>query len=243
MRPVPSRALVTTCVLVVLAILGCSGDGVGPVDGTPPSVELLFPVSEGPQGANVLDSVAVVAHADDASGIAAVEFWCLIHGRDTADLIGVAALPDGGCLYSYKWDVSKQVCCSATGLLRAKAVDTFGNFAWTNPPLPMTILAGSCCSPDARFTIAPYPEGSVSQPFLFDASNSTDSFAPPESLLVRWDFDGDGSWDIDTTQGLRATDTIAHTYSRPDTYAVTLEVFSRLFCLSGRKTRELAVTP
>lgn len=51
-------------------------------------------------------------------------------------------------------------------------------------------------APDAEFTFSP-PEGPPGTIFSFDASGCTDKETPDEDLQVRWDFNGDGSWDTD----------------------------------------------
>ncbi|MCD4726645.1 MAG: hypothetical protein K8R46_03215, partial [Pirellulales bacterium] len=56
--------------------------------------------------------------------------------------------------------------------------------------------------------------------FAFDASDSYDNEDPTSQLQVRWDFDGNGSWDtgwdIDKTEN--------HQYSSENTYTVKMEV-------------------
>jgi len=73
--------------------------------------------------------------------------------------------------------------------------------------------------PAALFTVTP-SSGTTSTNFTFDASGSTDPEDPTSELQVRWDFDGDGSWDTDWN-----TDkTENHQYSSEDTYTAKLEV-------------------
>ena len=73
--------------------------------------------------------------------------------------------------------------------------------------------------PTALFTVSP-SSGTTSANFVFDASGSTDNEDPTSDLQVRWDFDGDGSWDTnwDTNK------TENHQYSSENTYTAKLEV-------------------
>jgi PKD repeat protein len=70
--------------------------------------------------------------------------------------------------------------------------------------------------PVPEFTVDPRP-GTVGEPVTFDASASSD----PDGTIVeyRWDFEGDGSLDENTTNP--ATD---HTYSQTGGYVPTLTV-------------------
>jgi uncharacterized protein (TIGR02145 family) len=94
----------------------------------------------------------------------------------------------------------------------------------TNPPLiQFEQLIASATShntpPTALFTVSP-SSGTTSTNFAFDASGSTDNETPTSQLQVRWDFDGNGSWDTnwdtDKTQN--------HQYSTEATYNAKLEV-------------------
>jgi len=73
--------------------------------------------------------------------------------------------------------------------------------------------------PTARFTAAP-TEGDLSTLFTFDASASTDLEDGGAGLQVRWDFDGDGSWDTVLNTARQAT----HRFLAAGTYSVRLEV-------------------
>lgn len=78
---------------------------------------------------------------------------------------------------------------------------------------------GSNTPPTALFTVTP-SSGTTSTNFAFDASGSTDNEDPTSDLQVRWDFDGNGSWDTnwDTDK------TQSHQYSSEATYTAKLEV-------------------
>ncbi|MEE4255859.1 MAG: PKD domain-containing protein [Bacteroidales bacterium] len=73
--------------------------------------------------------------------------------------------------------------------------------------------------PVASFTISP-STGPFTQSFNFNASSSYDDDEATESLQVRWDFDGDGSFDTQYS----TTKTAEYTYEGPDEYMVVLEV-------------------
>ena len=94
----------------------------------------------------------------------------------------------------------------------------------TNPPLiQFEQLIASATSnntpPTAIFSVLP-ASGTTSTNFAFDASDCTDNETPTNQLEVRWDFDGNGTWDTnwdtDKTQN--------HQYGSEATYTAKLEV-------------------
>jgi formylglycine-generating enzyme required for sulfatase activity len=73
--------------------------------------------------------------------------------------------------------------------------------------------------PTAAFTVAP-ESGTTATVFEFDASGSADAEDPASELEVRWDWEGDGTWDTAYSR-TKAAD---HQYGAPGTKTVTLEV-------------------
>jgi uncharacterized protein (TIGR02145 family) len=73
--------------------------------------------------------------------------------------------------------------------------------------------------PTASFTFSPY-KGTTLTNFLFDASGCTDGETVNSDLVVRWDWNGDGTWDT----GYDKTKTNSHQYASPGSYSVILEV-------------------
>ncbi len=86
---------------------------------------------------------------------------------------------------------------------------------------PESMLRQQNTPPTADFTIDP-PQGVVGTTFFFDAIGVSDAEDSDAWLLVRFDFDGDGVWDMgwDTPTNPPAT----HVYSAPGAYQVKLEV-------------------
>ncbi len=80
-------------------------------------------------------------------------------------------------------------------------------------------VTASNTPPEPNFTVSP-TSGQVRTIFSFDASASTDDYDPSSSLQVRWDFDGDGSWDTDWD----TNKTQNHQYSLAGSYTAKLEV-------------------
>ncbi len=74
-------------------------------------------------------------------------------------------------------------------------------------------------APTAAFTAAPASAGTLSR-YTFDASDSSDEEDLTEDLEVRWDFNGDGSWDT----SFSTEKTTTYEYAADGTYTVTLEV-------------------
>ncbi len=74
-------------------------------------------------------------------------------------------------------------------------------------------------APVALFTVSDL-YGGTSTLFTADASVATDFEDGTDVLEVRWDWDGDGSWDVDWSTDKSA----GHTYSAPGIYTLVLEV-------------------
>ena len=74
-------------------------------------------------------------------------------------------------------------------------------------------------APVASFEVTPLV-GEVGDEFTFDASGSTDAETAVADLMVRWDFDDDGTWDTDYS----TEKTGSHTYTAEATYVARLEV-------------------
>lgn len=90
--------------------------------------------------------------------------------------------------------------------LTARTTD-FLRVAWTNR------------APNARFVVMP-ETGFLQDVFIFDASSSSDVEDNNQSLLIRWDFNGDGSWDTEYNTEKQAE----HQYETAGEYEVMLEV-------------------
>lgn len=73
--------------------------------------------------------------------------------------------------------------------------------------------------PEAEFSVYP-PAGIVGTEFTFRGGLTTDDHDSLTSLLFRWDFDGDGSWDVDWI----STDSATFTYTEAGSYSAILEV-------------------
>jgi len=74
-------------------------------------------------------------------------------------------------------------------------------------------------SPSATFAVLP-PSGTTETIFEFDASSCSDLEDSVDELLVRWDFDGDGTWDTDWDMNKIES----HQYSSEDNFNAHLEV-------------------
>ncbi len=89
--------------------------------------------------------------------------------------------------------------------------------------------------PIAAFVSSP-STGDTTTLFTVDASPSQDAEDPSAAIVVRWDWEGDGTWD--TTWS--TTKEAQHRYSAPGTYAITLEVRDT-GRLTDRTTRPVTV--
>ncbi len=96
-------------------------------------------------------------------------------------------------------------------------------------------LAGAAIPPTAGFTASPSAP-TAGQTVTFDAAGSSDPVTATADLVVRWDFDGDGTWDV----AWQTAKTVDHPYPVAGTYQVFLEV-KNAAGLIGRTYRYVTV--
>lgn len=84
-------------------------------------------------------------------------------------------------------------------------------------------VASAPVAPVAQFSFAPHAPV-VNETVTFDPTASTDDVDTPDKLATRWDFNGDGVWEIDYAKGNKANQPVTYSYSQAGKYAVTLEV-------------------
>jgi len=77
--------------------------------------------------------------------------------------------------------------------------------------------------PQASFTFSP-ANPQVGQSVTFNPQGSSDDQDSDSQLQARWDFDGDGSWDIDYADRKTVNDTVTHSYPTAGTFTAKLEV-------------------
>ncbi len=92
----------------------------------------------------------------------------------------------------------------------------------------VTVYQGNS-PPTSWFTVDP-EVGYIDTTFTFDASDCSDIEDPKDSIRVRWDFEGDGSWDTPYSKQKITT----HRYEDPGTYSVTLEAMDTKGLVSQR---------
>jgi formylglycine-generating enzyme required for sulfatase activity len=232
--------------LYILWVGGCSEDRpTEKTDHAAPTVSIQSPVETGVYGATIEDSATVVIQAVDNDAIDHVELWCAFHADPDARQITAAATPQGGDRYTFYWSTAS-IPGGFTGSLYAVAVDRAGNSSSSDKVRVRIINKSQIGPPAADFVIMP-AEGSVLTPFSFDPSVTADPLSEPLDILVRWDFEGDGTWDIDTTAGYTAAQIVHHTYPVPGQYNVTLQAFNRYYSIEnnhpGVQVRSLIVRP
>ncbi|MBD3320408.1 MAG: PKD domain-containing protein [Chitinivibrionales bacterium] len=89
-------------------------------------------------------------------------------------------------------------------------------------------------SPVAQISVTP-SSGTIGTEFTFDASGSTDGKKPADELSVRWDFDGDGSWDYPQEKGFAKEKTAQWSWEKQGNYIVTCEVRDRYGAVASTK--------
>lgn len=95
-------------------------------------------------------------------------------------------------------------------------------------------LSSSCkrepgnTKPVAFFTVTP-EEGDTETDFVLDASESHDAEDPDSSLVIRWDYEGDGMWDYPFVK----TRINIYRFPQPGEFSITLQVRDRMGEVSG----------
>jgi len=220
------------------------------VDETPPSISIVSPLPTTIGTYSLRDTSTLVVHAFDASGIENVEIWCTFHS-DSSRLISpsLSAVPETDGLYSYFWDTAG-INNGADGELWAKATDAVGNAA-RSLPIPITVIKSDDISPPvADFSISPSVGGKAElDEFVFDPTYTTDDLESDLLLDVRWDFEGDGNWDLNADMvsnpdGVHtAAQTVTHIYPIPGNFIVTMEVKNTYDARISRKETPITVLP
>ena len=128
-------------------------------------------------------------------------------------------------LWDTEWQTSKtqiqQYSNDGYYTVGMQLTDGYGYTGWTSRSLTVGEgnPGGGPGAPTAVFTVTPN-EGSIGTDFNFDASGVSDEDTPTADLLVRWDFDGNSSWDTDWS----TTKTATHQYSSEGEYTAKMEV-------------------
>jgi uncharacterized protein (TIGR02145 family) len=189
--------------LLALMLYGCPE--ADPED-VPPRVRILSP----DDNAYILrgTQVRIEVNAYDPNG-SVVSLYIGIDNDDVTHF-GIGHGPD----YVYTWNTTEV----SLGDHRIYALAVDMDNVTDSTDIRVEIYEGNS-PPVASFTIDP-PSGSINTTFGFDASNSHDNEDPTELLQVRWDWEGDGSWDTQFTTEKAAN----HQYSQDATYHVKLEV-------------------
>jgi hypothetical protein len=89
----------------------------------------------------------------------------------------------------------------------------------TNDSYPLVDALNTNTRPVATFTITP-GIADAGDEFSVDASGCSDAEDPLGDLQVRWDWDGDGTWDTSYSTDKTGT----HAYLVPGNYTVRMEV-------------------
>ena len=226
---------------------GCSEEDPVAIDQSPPQIEIQSPTLDQTASFDayqIQGSVDVEILALDQSAIEAVEVWVTYHGDSTSTLIGAASAVAGAeNAYFFRWNI-EAIRNGTRGVLWVSAVDALGNRGRSGRSISILVINPDAVSPPtADFSIFPNL-GTVDETFQFNPSHTTDDVDPASRIKVRWDYNGDGVWDTDTS----ATDATASNvqefkYTQPDTYLVKLEAYNTYHPDPGVKIKPLIVNP
>ncbi|MCB9465986.1 MAG: SUMF1/EgtB/PvdO family nonheme iron enzyme [Candidatus Eisenbacteria bacterium] len=258
------RIPLLTAGLLVIGVIACTDTEPPPVvDETAPEVALLYPPEIFDDLHRVQDSTHIYIGASDPSGIERVTVYYQrptdtdpteiatiinpISFSEVPDTLQTEfAVPDGWSLYEAIWG-SSLVRSGTEPQLFAEAVDSKGNRGVSSSVTVIVINTTDLFSPVPDFVITP-PQGDTEKIFSFDPSLTEDIVDTDDVIEVRWDFDGDGLWDLgDWDQGqpsVYANEVQTQQYPRNDVYSVRMQARNTYFPQpSDVKVRLLNVTP
>jgi PKD repeat protein len=164
-----------------------------------------------------------------------------------AELDGSASLSPTASALSYRWDFTNDGTFDTAFSLNPKAYYQYpavGTYECTlevkneeghTDKKTKTVTTYESKAPSALFSHSP-TNIAVGSVVSFDASGSSDDDTPQEELEIRWDFENDGSFDVDWA----TTKTTTHIFESAGTFTVRLEVRDR-YDLVGFKTQDISV--
>ncbi|MEZ4647227.1 MAG: SUMF1/EgtB/PvdO family nonheme iron enzyme [Candidatus Eisenbacteria bacterium] len=233
------------------------------MDDAAPEVAVLYPPEIFDNLHRVQDSTHIYIGASDPSGIEQVKvYFQRPTDTDPTEIATITspisfsevpdslqsefAVPNGWSLYETVWG-SSFVRSGTQPQLFADAVDGVGNRGVSPSVTVIVINTTDLNPPIPDFVITP-PQGDTEKIFLFDPSLTEDLVEPNNVLEVRWDFDGDGTWDLgdwDRDQPrVHANEVQTQQYPRNDLYSVRMQARNTYFPEPSEvKIRVLNVTP
>ncbi len=158
--------------------------------------------------------------------------------QDPASILEVRWDWNGDGRWDTEWSTNKienfkfDYCC--IHVVKMEIRDSEG---WSNITKSDVNVFQDSISPKASFIIKPNA-GGLNTIFKFDATSSTNNIYASGHLNYRWDWDSDGTWDVDYS-----SDNLGyHKYHEEGIYDVTLEVRNSLM-LTDQETHKVVVTP
>jgi hypothetical protein len=98
-------------------------------------------------------------------------------------------------------------------------MEVINSKGWTDTEEKLLVVYADSVAPNASFVILP-DSASINTVFFFNASSSSDQYTPVDELEFRWDWTGDGKWDVP----FNADTAIYHKFDDPGVYTVIMEV-------------------
>lgn len=228
--------LILALVVGVLALGSCSEDSDHmSADGGGPATTIVDPVSDPTNPMDVSDSLDIYVAALDDESVSRVEVWAWLENREEADLVGSLAepllpeeVPDsvqvpGGYACYYKNWATRQIRNGTVVRLYAWAYDNDGHATRSDLVVVRVLNKGGNLYPPSPQIVVTPRSGKVDQFFSFDASGTRDSVDTAENILVRWDFDGNGTFEIDWNQGAVASTIQQFKYPKAGEYHAKVE--------------------
>ncbi len=214
-----SKAGTITVTMTVVDDLGGEGKASCSVPvsaSNPPDVVIVKPTQDGnvTQG----ESVAFIVDATAKAGKTVTQVSLLVDGTPVGT--------DTTAPYTFTWKVPDNAVTGSKALVVATATDDAGGVG-SSTGRTLTIFNDP---PKAAFSavVSGALEAAV------DGSFSSDAETPTPDLEVRWDFESDGTWDVDWSK----TKALKHKYGKAGSYTITMEVRDAVGQI-GKTTRKV----
>ncbi len=202
---IQSSSLFAIILIILLSFIQYGCPEPGPEE-DPPIVEIISP--DDAEFIIIGTQVTIKVNAHDGTG----SVNSLYIGIDDDDVTHFG--PGYGPDYFYDWNTSE--VSLGEHRIYARGVDSDGISA--TDEIHVEIYEGNA-APVAIFTVDP-TSGTTLTSFNFDANGSYDNEDPSDILQVRWDLEGDGSWDTEYS----TEKTLSHQYPQAGDNNVRLEV-------------------
>ena len=212
-------------------------------DQSEPQVRIAFPPGNPDALWPVVDSIGVYVSAVDDQALAGVFLWSLrengvqrLVGESAVsiqlseippEIVDEVSVPAGWDLFAFSWYTIGFANGERPSLF-ATALDEADNLSRANPVRVVIRNTEGSVPPVPDFVASP-PRANVGDEVCFDPGRTMDAIDPPQNVTIRWDFEGDGRWDVDWDAGATVLDIQCTRYALPGEYRVMMQARNSYF--------------